>query len=157
VALTENYLLSLARDLQLAEGTALVLKVRDQQCLTNQSEFRFHEIIRIAQPVSPFGMLRDLAFGIARVRGPFLRDAEEFLEKLLVVNSSRVENDVKDRVLKSREQLERHIRSALQEVLHEAEAAMISAETLMKNGQASVDAEIQRMDKLEGSLELIPM
>lgn len=66
--------------------------------LSAKSQFYFHKMIHLARPVSPFGMLRDWLLGVLNMRGPFLKSAEEFLERLLEVNTSRVQNDFISRI-----------------------------------------------------------
>lgn len=149
VTLTENYLLQLAQAADIADAGQLQSSLQAGQELTAKSEFLFHEMIRIAQPAAPFGLLRDFLFGVARIRRPFVADAEEFVERLLVVNSSRVENDFKDRALASRQKLEVRIRSLLSEMLRQAETALASAQVLMSAGKGAVEAEMKRLLELQ--------
>jgi GTP-binding protein EngB required for normal cell division len=149
VALAENYLLLLAQAAGIPDASRLQGGLEAGQEFAAESAFHFHEMVRIAQPVSPFGLLRDLLLGAARMRGPFIADAEEFVESLLVVNSSRVENDFNERVMASRRELEARIRGLLGGVLREAEAALTSAQELMRAGQDAVEAELKHLEELE--------
>lgn len=59
-ALTESYLGSLAESMEGSGGLKLRTGFNAGEELTGKSEFRFHDMIRVARPVSPFGLLRDV-------------------------------------------------------------------------------------------------
>ena len=65
-----------------------------EQSLRAQSHFYFHVMENVATPASPLLLISDLVLGGLGLRGGIVRDAQEFLDHLLEVNSSRVQNDV---------------------------------------------------------------
>jgi len=156
-ALTESCLGSLAEAMKGSGGLNLSKQFETGEELTGESEFRFYDMIRVARPVSPFGLLRDVILSLVRMRQPFVRDAEQFLEHLLEVNSSRVENDFKERTASSRKALGRYIRQLLNEMVDRAEGAVQTAQQTMSQGELAVLSEIQRLSGLkEGLMEESP-
>ncbi|HET9365509.1 MAG TPA: dynamin family protein, partial [Candidatus Angelobacter sp.] len=57
-ALTESYLSSLAQSMEGFGGLKLKKEFEAGEELIAKSEFRFYDMIRVARPVSPFGLLR---------------------------------------------------------------------------------------------------
>jgi hypothetical protein len=85
------------------------------------------------------------------------REAEEYLETLLVTNSSRIQYDLDERVTESRRRLEAEIRARLREVCTSAEGALEQARTKRAAGEDAVRAEVERLDALRRFTEaLIP-
>ena len=77
------------------------------------------------------------------------RDAREFLEWLLEVNSSRVQNDILNRVQESRNRLEAEIRKLLHEVSRIAELALARARKTQEEGAAAVETALLRLNTVE--------
>jgi hypothetical protein len=152
VALADKHVSELSQALHVAELSAVLNSLTVGQELSQETGFHFHEMIRLAQPVSPFGFLRDCALGFLRWRQPFKNDAAEFVRELLVVNSSRAANDFKERVATSRHELEVKIGELLRRSLQQAEKALSAAEGLMLSGEVPVKAELARLTQLEGAL-----
>ena len=71
-------------------------------------------------------------------RARALRDASEYLRRLLESNSSRVANDLSDRVLESRRLLEKEIRATLDRAAASAERALARARAAQQEGAATV-------------------
>jgi GTP-binding protein EngB required for normal cell division len=90
---------------------------------------------------------------VARPRRRALKDATEYLERLLWSNSSRIQNDLIERVAESRRQLETDIRSRLTEALEAAERALGRARERHTEGQAAVRSEIERLEALQRETE----
>jgi GTPase Era involved in 16S rRNA processing/polyhydroxyalkanoate synthesis regulator phasin len=118
-----------------------------------RSEFRFRDMIQIAQPSSPLRWLADLVLGLVGARGVIEREGREFLGRLLEVNCSRVQNDVLNRVQESRGQLEAEIRKLLHEISRIAVEALAHAREARAAGSASVEAAVARLDRLEREIE----
>jgi len=114
-----------------------------------RSEFRFRDMIQIAQPVSPVRWLADLVLGIVGARGVIKSDGREFLGRLLEVNSTRVQSDVLNRVQESRGRLEVEIRKLLHEISRIAVEALTHAREARAAGAAAVEAALARLDRLE--------
>lgn len=153
--LAESCLLQIAKSVQGIEDRQVLERFRAGEELTSKSEFRFHDMVRIARPVSPFGLLRDVVLAVVRSRKLFVRDAERFLEQLLIVNSSRVESDFKERVAVSRHALEKQIRALFSETLERAGDALQAAQRTVHSGEKAVETEINRLRRLEESLSCI--
>ena len=114
-----------------------------------RSEFHFQDFIGIAQPASPLRWLADLCLGLVGLRRRIDRDAREFLEWLLEVNSSRVQNDILNRVQESRNRLEAEIRKLLHEVSRIAELALARARKTQEEGAPAVETELFRLNAIE--------
>jgi hypothetical protein len=116
-----------------------------------KSRFYFHDFVTLARPASVFRLLGDIALGAAGRYDSIERDAVAFLDRLLEVNSTRVQSDVNERVLESRHHLEADIRALLRDVSHVAERALSSA----RRARASaVETALARLSSLEQ--ELLP-
>lgn len=117
-----------------------------------RSEFRFREFIEIAQPSSPLRLVADVCLGFLGLRKWIDRDARWFIEWLFEVNSSRVQNDVLNRIEESRSFLEAEIRRLVHEVSRTAEQALVRARKAQEEGAFAVEAALQRLDQLEQSI-----
>jgi Dynamin family len=116
-----------------------------------RSKFSFLDLIEIAQPASPLRWLADVFLGLVGARRPIASDAREFLVRLLETNSTRVQSDILNRVQESRSRLEVEIRKLLHEVSRIAQEALSRARTAHAAGTAAVQAEFERLDRLEKS------
>jgi len=67
-------------------------------------------------------------------------EAREFLQDLLETNSSRVQNDVLNRIQESRDRLEVEIRKLLHEVRRIAEQALDRARKVKEEGTPAVQS-----------------
>ena len=120
-----------------------------------RSEFRFREFIEIAQPSSPLRRLADICLGLVGLRDWIDKDARWFLGWLFEVNSSRVQNDVLNRIEESRNRLEAEIRKLLHEVSRIAEQALERARKARDEGAPAVEAALRRLDALEKDISTI--
>ncbi|MGZ6988707.1 MAG: hypothetical protein ACXVH0_07085, partial [Thermoanaerobaculia bacterium] len=77
------------------------------------------------------------------------RDAAAYLERLLSSNSARIQNDLIERVRESLRRLEAEIRSRLSEAVRSAVSALERAKARQAEGEASVAAELGRLDGLK--------
>jgi Dynamin family len=114
-----------------------------------RSRFTFMEFIGVAQPASPVRWLADLILGLVGARNIIANDAREFLDKLLVTNSTRVQSDILDRIQESRGRLETEIRKLLHEVSRIAEQALARAKRVREEGASAVQQALHRVDSLE--------
>lgn len=117
-----------------------------------RSQFTFYDFITVAQPVSVFRFIGDLALGLAGAYGAFERDAEEFLDRLLETNSTRVQSDINDRITDSRHHLEADIRRLLTGVTQVAERALANAQSTRSSGSTAVESQLARFAALEQEL-----
>lgn len=116
------------------------------QGLTVRSQFHFHVIERVAAPASPLLFIADLVLGAVGLRGMIVRDAQEFLDQLFEVNSSRVQSDVDERVRESRKKLEAEIKDVLREASATADRALARARAAQSAGASGVQAALARLD-----------
>jgi putative protein kinase ArgK-like GTPase of G3E family len=126
-----------------------------EQSLRAQSHFYFHVMENVATPASPLLLISDLVLGGLGLRSRMVRDAQEFLDHLLQVNSSRVQNDVDERVQESRKKLEAEIKGVLREASSIADRALARARTQQADGAPAVEAALTRLESIE--LEVLGM
>ncbi len=120
--------------------------------LAGKSQFHFHVMERIAAPASPLLFAADLMRGILGIRDGMQRDAEEFADQLLDVNSARVQSDFSERVRESRRKLEREIKAVLRGVLNAAEFALVRAREAQSTGAETVQASLAHLDEIEAEI-----
>jgi GTPase SAR1 family protein len=127
------------------------------QGLTVGSQFYFNVIERVAAPASPFLFIWDLVVGGLGLRGGIVRDAHEFLDELLEVNSSRVQSDIDERLRESRKMLETEIKGVLRQASTIADRALARARTVRAAGTLGVQAALARIDAVQAELHgIIP-
>jgi hypothetical protein len=114
-----------------------------------RSTFIFEDFIGTAQPPSPLRWLADIFLPLLGGRKVITNEAREFLRHLLEVNSSRVQNDVLNRIQDSRGRLEAEIRKLLHEISRIAEQALDRARKIKEEGTPAVQSAIERLDRLE--------
>jgi predicted GTPase len=114
-----------------------------------RSKFTFMDFIELAQPASPLRWLADIILPLVGGRRLIQKDGQEFLVKLLETNSTRVQNDILNRVQESRGQLEVEIRKLLHEVRRIAAEALVRARKVKEEGKPAVEADLARLDELE--------
>ena len=123
--------------------------------LRTRSRFYFHDFITLAQPASVFRFAADLFLGFVGGYHRIRRDGAAFLEKLLEVNSSRVQSDINQRLLESRNRLEADIRILLREVTHVAGQALAHARSVQQSGATAVSDALARLNASESELAAI--
>lgn len=74
--------------------------------------------------------------------------AQAYLFRLLDTNMSRVANDLEERLLDSRRELESEIRARVTELVASAERAAIRAREVRASGESAVRPELERLDAL---------
>ena len=132
-------------------------ELRHGQSLPAQSHFYFHVMENVATPASPLLLVSDLVLGGLGLRGGIVRDAQEFLDQLLEVNSSRVQNDVDERVRESRRKLQAEIKGVIREASAIADRALARARAVQAAGAPAVHAELTRLESVQREvLALIP-
>jgi GTP-binding protein EngB required for normal cell division len=120
--------------------------LESEHAFRTRSRFYFHELEALAAPGSPFRFVTDLLLGIFGAYGTIVGDAQKFLNQLLETNSTRVQNDVDDRVLESRRRLESEIRRALADVSGVADRALAHARAVQVAGAPAVDLALSRLE-----------
>jgi Dynamin family len=120
-----------------------------------RSQFTFMEFIELAQPASPLRWLADVFLPLVGARKLIQNEARQFLEKLIATNSTRVQNDILNRVQESRGRLEVEIRKLLHEVSRIAVEALVRARKVKEEGEPAVEAELARLDDLERQVSVL--
>jgi len=154
-ALMGNDFLSKLAQAEIPELNRLLHALDTERGFRVRSEFYFQEFIGVAQPASPLRWLADLCLGFFGLRSRIDREAREFLEWLLEVNSSRVQNDILNRVQESRNRLEVEIRKLLHEVSRIAELALARARKTQEEGAPAVETELLRLNTVEKEINAI--
>jgi GTP-binding protein EngB required for normal cell division len=114
-----------------------------------RSSFIFEDFIGTAQPPSPLRWLADVFLPLVGARKVITNEAREFLRHLLEVNSSRVQNDILNRIQDSRGRLEAEIRKLLREISRIAEQALDRARKVKEEGTPAVQSAVERLNRLE--------
>jgi predicted GTPase len=114
-----------------------------------RSGFIFEDFIGTAQPPSPLRWLADIFLPFVGGRKLITNDAREFLQHLLEVNCSRIQNDVLNRIQDSRGRLEVEIRKLLHEIRRIAEQALDWARKVKEEGAPAVQSAVERLGRLE--------
>ena len=117
--------------------------------LRMRSRFIFEDFLGTAQPPSPLRWLADVVLPLVGGRRMMTKEAREFLQHLLEVNSSRVQNDVLNRIQESRDRLEVEVRKLLHEVSRIAEQALDRARKVKEEGNPAVQLELERLRRIE--------
>jgi GTP-binding protein EngB required for normal cell division len=113
--------------------------VGSDEGLRADSRFFFHVMERVAAPASPLLFVADSILGALGWRAGMVRNAEEFLDQLLEVNSSRIQADVDQRVQESRRKLESEIKGVLRESCAVSERALAGARVAQAAGGEAVE------------------
>jgi hypothetical protein len=119
------------------------------------SRFTFEHLVHVALPASPLRYVVDVVLGIVQAFPMIERDAQEFLDHLMDMNSTRVQSDIVDRVQESRGQLEVEIRKLLHEVSRIAVRALDHARAAKAEGASAVDAKLLRLKAIEREIRSV--
>ncbi len=119
-----------------------------------KSRLFYTELLAVAQP-SLLSWVLDRFRSPGVLRRAVSRDAAAYLERLLSSNSARIQNDLVERVRESRRRLEAEIRSRLAEAVRSAVSALERAKVRHAEGEASVAAELERLDGLRRGAQRI--
>lgn len=148
VEMGNSFLVKLA-DAGLSELTRMPHALDPEKGFRVRSGFIFEDFIGTAQPPSPVRWLADMFLPLVGGRKLITNDAREFLRHLLEVNSSRVQNDVLNRIMESRDRLEVEIRKLLHEISRIAEQALAWARKVKEEGTPAVQSAVERLNRLE--------
>jgi hypothetical protein len=136
-------------DAGLSELARMPHALDPEKGLRVRSRFTFEDFIGTAQPPSPLRWLADVFLPLVGGRKAITNEAREFLQHLLETNSSRVQNDVLNRIQESRERLEVEIRKLLHEVSRIAEQALHRARRVREEGAPAVQSAVERLNGIE--------
>jgi len=154
VEMGNGFLRKLA-DAGLSELTRMPHALDAEKGFRVRSRFTFEDFIGTAQPPSPLRWLADVFLPLIGGRKLITQDAHEFLLHLLETNSSRVQNDVLNRIQESRERLEVEIRKLLHEVSRIAEEALGRARKVKEEGDQAVQSALERLQRLEAEVSAL--
>jgi len=154
VEMGNNFLKKLA-DAGLSELTRMPHALDPEKGLRVRSRFIFEEFIGTAQPSSPLRWLADVFLPLVGGRKLITNEARLFLKHLLEVNSSRVQNDVLNRIQDSRGRLEAEIRKLLHEISRIAEQALDRARKVKEEGTPAVQSALALLSDLERDISTL--
>jgi predicted GTPase len=150
-----NHFLKKLVDAGLSELTRMPHALDPEKGLRVRSRFYFEDFIGTAQPPSPLRWLADVFLPLMGGRKLITNDSREFLHHLLEVNSSRVQNDVLNRIQESRDRLEVEIRKLLHEISRIAEQALHRARKVKEEGSPAVLSAVERLNRLERDVSVL--
>lgn len=153
VEMGNNFLKKLA-DAGLSELTRMPHALDPEKGFRVRSRFTFEKFITTAEPPSPLRWIADVVLPFVGGRKMITNEARKFLRHLLETNSSRVQNDVLNRIQESRDRLEVEIRKLLHEISRVAEQALDRARKVKEEGAPAVQAAIERLNRLEQELSV---
>ena len=139
----------------LNELTRMPHALDPEKGLRVRSHFSFEKFLGTADPPSPLRWLADVFLPLVGARKVITAEAREFLQHLLDTNSSRVQNDVLNRIQESRDRLEVEIRKLLHEISRIAEQALDRARRVKEEGTPAVWSAIERLNGLERELSAL--
>jgi hypothetical protein len=148
VEMGNSFLKKLARA-GLSELTRMPHALDPEKGLRVRSNFSFEKFLSTADPPSPLRWLADVILPLVGARRAITNEAREFLRHLLDTNSSRVQNDVINRIQDSRGRLEAEIRKLLHEVSRIAEQALERARKVKEEGTPAVLSAVERLNRME--------
>jgi len=148
VEMGNNFLKRLA-DAGLSELMRMPHALDPEKGFRIRSGFIFEDFIGTAEPPSPLRWLADVVLPLVGARKMITYEAREFLRHLLEVNSSRVQNDVLNRIQESRDRLEVEIRKLLHEISRIAEQALDRARKVKEDGAPAVQSAVERLNRIE--------
>jgi hypothetical protein len=154
VEMGNNFLKKLA-DAGLSELTRMPHALDAEKGFRVRSRFTFEDFIGTAQPPSPLRWLADVFLPFVGARKVITNDAREFLRHLLEVNSSRVQNDILNRIQESRDRLEVEIRKLLHEISRIAEQSLDRARKVKEEGAPAVQSAVERLNRLEREISAL--
>ena len=147
VALANEFLERLAASGEPALGH-LPRALESESGFRTASRFYFRELHPLVYSSSPLRWVLDVIIPGGRARRAIHRDAARYLEQLLGMNSTLVQNDLDERVMESRRRLEGEIRALLQDVYTSAERALARSRATQAAGEQAVRGELLRLDRL---------
>lgn len=117
-----------------------------------ERRFYFDSFPTYLVPAIPLRWLLDLLTPPRWLRRRIHRQVSEFANWLMDANSTRVQNDLTERLMESRRRLENEIRAILEEAQSWTEQAIARSEALHEAGAAAMAAEVERLETLEKDL-----
>lgn len=160
INLANTFLEQVVEETESADGESVELSrtVRSldpDRAVTAVSRFYFHDVESLVRTLSPMPSL--IAFFQPRRAAlrAVARRTEWYLEQLLQVNSTRVRNDIDDRIAESSLHLAAEIRSLLRDVATSAERAVQRAHTAQAEGIERVALEIAHLETMRTEVAYI--
>jgi hypothetical protein len=154
VEMGNNFLEKLA-SAGLSELTRMPHALDPEKGFSVRSSFIFEDFIGTARPPSPMRWLADILLQFVGARKVITNEAREFLRHLLEVNSSRVQNDVLNRIQDSRGRLEAEIRKLLHEISRIAEQALDRARKVKEEGTPAILSAVEQLNRLERAVSAL--
>ena len=154
VSLGNDFLKKLS-ETEVPELTRMPNALDSEKGFRVRSRFTFEGLINVAQPPSPVRYVADVVLGLVRAFFVLEKDAQNFFDYLLEMNSTRVQSDVVDRVQASKEELEVEIRKLLHEVSRIAERALAHARDAQAQGASAVEEKLAWLGAAEAEIRAL--
>jgi len=119
-----------------------------------RGELFYTELLRLTTP-SAVTWILDRLRPRSRTFRAVLAQASEYLEELLSTNGARIQNDLIERVRRSRERLETEIRSRLTDARDSAAQALERARAQHAIGRQAVDGEVACLEAIHAEIEAL--
>ncbi|MGI8402189.1 MAG: dynamin family protein [Gemmatimonadaceae bacterium] len=123
--------------------------------LTSRSRFQFHQLLHLARPASPLRHAADLILAAVGLRRMIRRDAQEFLVKLLDVNTSRVQGDLENRLAVARRELEHGVRDIIVKVRDAARDTLVRTREVREAGEPATSARLATLAEIESEVRTL--
>jgi len=151
VGIANDFLKNLS-EAEVPEFARMPTSLDSDKGFRSPSRFTFEHLLRVSLPASPLRYIADVVLAAVGASFVIERDAQEFLEHLLDMNSARVQSDVVNRVQESRDKLEVEIRNLLHEVTRIAERALDHARVAKAEGSSAVERRVCQLNAVEEEL-----
>ena len=134
--------------LALGEGASSILELPAETGFHAKRRFHFLAYMTLTSK-GPVVWLLDRLRGRDSLQRAVARDMRAFLDRLLEVNSARVANDLRERVLESRRALEAAVRTRLRSLVTISERSIAVAAKAQAQGEEGVHRELALITAME--------
>lgn len=121
--------------------------------LSSHSQFQFNRLANVGTPASPFRHAGDVLLSAVGMSHRIWRDAEEYLERLIGTNTSRVHYDLDRRLDEARKELAQAIRRELGAARDVAQATLLRARQTKAAGEEKVRGRLARLAEVERQVD----
>lgn len=123
--------------------------------LSRQSQFQFNRLASIGTPASPLRYAADLILAALGMTDRIWNDADQYLQRLIDTNTSRVQYDLERRLAVARKELELGIRGLLATAKALAHSTLVRALETRAAGDAKVRFQLTELSQVVRELDEI--